>query len=69
MLWHIITHLWSLQWFRFSSLFTYQFSLLGIHWITELQKSLELVIFGKCDYLHDGSKFGEDLREISTKSC
>lgn len=69
MLWHIITHLWSLRWFQSSFSSTHQFGLLGIYGVTELQKSLELIIFGECDYLHDGSKLGEDLREIRAKSC
>lgn len=40
---------------------SYQLGLLGIDRITELQKSLELVVLGEGDYLHDCAKLGEDL--------
>lgn len=40
---------------------SYQLGLLCIDRITELQKSLELVVLGEGDYLHDCAKLGEDL--------
>lgn len=32
---------------------SYQFGLLCIDRIAELQKGLELIVLGECDYLHD----------------
>lgn len=40
---------------------SYQFGLLCIDRIAELQKGLELIVLGKCDYLHDCAKLGENL--------
>lgn len=40
---------------------SYQLGLLRIDRVTELQQSLELVVLGESDYLHDGAKLGEDL--------
>lgn len=39
----------------------HQFGLLCIDRIAELQKSLELIVLGECDYLHDCAKLGENL--------
>lgn len=39
----------------------HQFSLLCTDRITELQKSLELIVLGERDYLHDCAKLGENL--------
>ena len=40
---------------------SYQFGLLCIDRIAELQKGLKLIVLGKCDYLHDCAKLGENL--------
>lgn len=32
---------------------THYFGLLGGRWVVELQQSLELIVLGECDYLHD----------------
>ena len=40
---------------------SYQFGLLGIDRITELQKGLELIVLSKRDYLHDCAKLGKNL--------
>lgn len=39
----------------------YQFGLLCIDGITELQKSLELIVLGESDYLHYCAELGENL--------
>lgn len=39
----------------------YQFGLLRVDRVTELQKSLELVVLGERDYLHDCAELGENL--------
>lgn len=39
----------------------YQFGLLRIDGIAELQKSLELIVLSERDDLHDRAKFGENL--------
>ena len=40
---------------------SYQFGLLCISRIAELQKGLELIVLGECDYLHDCAKLRENL--------
>lgn len=40
---------------------SYQFGLLCVDRITELQQSLELIVLCECDYLHDCTKLGENL--------
>lgn len=42
---------------------SYQFSLLCIDGVAELQKSLKLVVFGEGYNLHHGPKLTEDLEE------
>lgn len=39
----------------------YQFGLLRVDRVTELQKSLELIVLGERDYLHDCAELGENL--------
>lgn len=40
---------------------SYQFGLLCVDGIAELQQSLELIVLCECDYLHDCTKLGENL--------
>lgn len=48
-------------------LWSHQFSLLCIDGVTELQKSLELVVLGEGYNLHYGPKLTEDLRRGKEK--
>lgn len=40
----------------------HQLGLLGVDGVTELQKSLELIVLGEGDDLHDCSELGENLK-------
>lgn len=44
----------------------YQFSLLCVDRVAELQQSLKLVVLGEGDYLHHCPKFTEDLQEANS---
>lgn len=44
----------------------HQLGLLGIDRVTELQESLELIVLGEGDDLHDCSELGENLKRTKT---
>lgn len=46
---------------------SYQFGMLCVAGITELQQSLELIVLCECDYLHHCAKLGENLSKKNPK--
>lgn len=47
---------------------SYQFGLLCVDGIAELQQSLELIVLCECDYLHDCTKLGENLSKTNKQT-
>lgn len=52
---------------RVRQIVSYQFSMLRVAGITELQQSLELIVLCECDYLHHCTKLGENLSKNKQK--
>lgn len=46
---------------------SYQFGMLCVAGIAELQQSLELIVLCECDYLHHCTELGENLSKKKTK--